>query len=121
MCNPEIYKLQLTTEELIFIEQALLGLVQVRQHSDILSSLLDRVYSFHPHPVVTPPTPSSSIHTGVSLSPPPTTPSIGARASALSAFPTPVSDTMPSPLPFVGDGTLPDQAQNTEDADGFEL
>ena len=137
MCHMETYILQVMAEELIFIEQALLGLVQVQQHhNDTLSSLLHRVYNLrppsvitpptlsssirtrvynlHPHPVITPPTPGSSNHTRVSLSPPPTRSSTPVSLASTSGM-------TPSPLPVVGDRTLPDQAQSTEDADSFEL
>ncbi|KAG0699446.1 hypothetical protein DFH29DRAFT_1001957 [Suillus ampliporus] len=77
-----------------------------------LPNTVFKVSNLRPHQLVTPPTPSSSIRTGVSLSPPPTSPPLSPTSPPpTSAFPTLVSGMNPSPLPFVGDGTLPTDKQ----------
>ena len=72
MYDPKKFTLQVTAEELVLLETALLGLVQVQEHNDALSLLLQRVHTLCPPHFATPPMPSSSICTGsasLSLSP----------------------------------------------------
>jgi hypothetical protein len=73
MDDQKTFTLQVTAEELVLLETALLGLVQVREHNDALSLLLQRVHTLCPPHFIAPPMPSSSICAGsASLSPSPT-------------------------------------------------
>ena len=140
----KLFTLKVTADELVLIERAL-PLLPVR--NDAISLLLQQVQNLRPLPI-TPPTPSSSVHrAGATLAPsckvqnlrplpditPPTPSSIRRAGASLSPsstrFSTPETQahmtlaSPGSPLPFVGDQTLPaegnlrDQAQMTSVTD----
>ena len=102
MCTPKTFTLEVTAEELVLIETALLGLVQAREHNDALFLLLQRVHSLRPLPFVTPPTPTSSVRAGsASLSQSPTR--FSPESPGSSSHTTLAS--FGSPLPVVADQT----------------
>ena len=98
MCDPKTLTLEVTAEELVLLEHALLGLVQVLEHNDALLLLLQRVHTLRPLPFVAPPTPSSSVRAGggsLSQSPTRFSPDSPASSSMLAS--------LGSPLPVVAD------------------
>jgi hypothetical protein len=98
MCDPKTFTLEVTAEELVLLENALLGLVQVLEHNDALFLLLQRVRTLRPLPFVAPPTPSSSVRAGggsLSQSPTRFSPDSPASSSMLAS--------LGSPLPVVAD------------------
>ncbi|KAJ8579871.1 hypothetical protein M405DRAFT_869895, partial [Rhizopogon salebrosus TDB-379] len=64
MCDPKTFTLEVTAEELVLIEIALLGSARAQEYNDALFSLLQRVHSLRPLPFAASPMPSSSICAG---------------------------------------------------------
>lgn len=94
MCDPKTLTLEVTAEELVLLEHALLGLVQVLEHNDALLLLLQRVHTLRPLPFVAPPTPSSSVRAGggsLSQSPTRFSPDSPASSSMLASLGSPLS------------------------------
>jgi hypothetical protein len=64
MYDPKTFTLEVTAEELVLIETALLGSARAQEYNDALFSLLQRVHSLRPLPFAASPMPSSSICAG---------------------------------------------------------
>lgn len=104
MCNRKTFTLDVTAGDLVLIEDALLGLVQVREHNDALILLLQRVHALRPlpSPFVAPPTPTSVRAGSASLSPSLTRFSPDSPGSTSSSS---MLTSLGSPLPVVADQT----------------